>query len=250
MEPLTMLAIGSAIAGGVSSLYNTYSQKQENQIMREREDNAIGRRMRDLEANGLSATLAAGSPASSQAGTAARSEGSAFDYLSKALQLYQGKADISKTNADTALANMQATSEQFKQAFMQAQTQGEELRNSWINADMFSKLDLRDKQGQKIGEELKQIVQNTALLKAKTAYEQANTDFISTQNQNEKIRQDMLINDRSWNEYKNFSQVFNNFSSGNYLKTLFGGSLGLSARLQQFVDRKEWQNQKNKWFYP
>lgn len=251
MSVLAALGIGSAIAGLGASIYNTYSQKKENEIMREREDNAISRRMRDLEAAGLSPTLAAGSAASSQAGTAPHSDGSAFDFASKALSLMQGKADVSKTNADTALAQFQANSEKFKQAYMQAQTDGENLRNNWINADMFSKLNLRDKQGQKIGEEMKNIVQNTALLKAKTAYEQANTDFVRTQNDNALINRDMLMIDRQFRQSEIGSRIWNNYTSGNMLKTFLGsgGSLG-SMVTDALRSIKNGVDNSSNWYYP
>ena len=177
MFTLGAMALGAGISATgalVGSGLNAYFQNRENKTMREREDNAISRRVRDLEASGLSPTLAAGSPASATAGTAPNvGDGVArgADFMAKYLSLIQQKSDIAHTNSQVSLNQLMADSERYKQAFLQAQTQGENLRNNWINADMFSQLDLRDKQGQKIGQEIKEIIENTALLKAKTGLE-------------------------------------------------------------------------------
>lgn len=246
------LALGaSAVIGAGVSVYNNWQQKKENATMRAREDNAISRRIADLQANGLSATLAAGSPAASSAATAPRYESSAFDRMSQALSLYQGKADISHTNSQTALNEMMSTSEKFKQAFLQAQTEGENLRNNWINADMFSKLDLRDKEGQKIGEEMKRIIQDTALLKAQTAYEQANTDFIKTQNDNALINQDMLINNRQWNDYLNASKVWQQYTGNKAnLLSVLGGIAGASSMLEKQFPNLSFNKSYKNWYMP
>lgn len=248
------LAIGagvSALGGLITGYLNNRSQQKENEIMREREDNAISRRMADLSASGLSPTLAAGSPASSQAGTANNYDSlqGAFDFASKYLSLLQGKADISHTNADTALAQINATSEQYKQSFVQAQTNGENLRNSWINADMASKLNLRDLQGNKIGEELKEINANTALLQAKTAYEQANRDFIMTQNDNARIRGDIDILERSWYDSSKRADIFNKYNSGNPIKSLLGAVPSALEMFGNDMQRKFSDFSKN-WYYP
>ena len=166
MLTLGAMALGAGISATgalIGSGLNAYFQNRENKIMREREDNAISRRVRDLEASGLSPTLAAGSPASATAGTAPNvGDGVArgADFMAKYLSLIQQKSDIAHTNSQVSLNQLMADSERYKQAFMRAQTEGESLRNNWINALNASTLDLRDKQGQKIGKELEEISAN------------------------------------------------------------------------------------------
>ena len=229
MVTLGALALGagmSATGALIGSGLNAYFQNRENKIMREREDNAISRRVRDLEASGLSPTLAAGSPASATAGTAPNvgdgvSHGA--DFMTKYLSLVQQKSEIDHTNSQVSLNQLMADSELYKQAFMRAQTDGENLRNNWINALNVSTLDLRDKQGQKIGAEIKELVENTALLKAKTAYEQENLNFLKTQHDNERLRRDMNMVDLFWQDEKNRADVWNKYTSGNIAKSIAGG---------------------------
>ena len=229
MLTLGALALGAGISATgalIGSGLNAYFQNRENKIMREREDNAISRRIRDLEASGLSPTLAAGSPASSSLGTAPNvgdgvSRGA--DFMAKYLSLVQQKSDIAHTNSQIALNDLMAGSEKFKQAFLQAQTEGENLRNAWINADNFSRIDLRDKQGQKIGAEIKELTENTALLKAKTAYEQENLNFLKTQHDNQKLLRDMNMVDLFWRDEKNRADIWNKYTSGNIAKSIAGG---------------------------
>lgn len=244
------LALGaSAVIGAGVSAYNSYQQRKENQTMREREDNAISRRIADLQANGLSPTLSAGAPASSAGATAQRFEPSAFDRMSQALALYQGKADIAHTNSQTALNELMAGSEKFKQAFLQAQTEGENLRNNWINAEKFSEIDLRDKRGQKIGEEMKQIVENTALLKAKTAYEQENLKFLQTQHENAKINQDMLMIDRDWHNTSKTIDLVSKMPS-NPVSAITKGLSSLGPLMGKFSEYVTGEGYRNHWYIP
>lgn len=71
MDPFTMLAVGGAVTGGLSSLANfglglanyNYQKDLQNKMFR-REDTSIARRVHDLKASGLSPVLAAGQGAS------------------------------------------------------------------------------------------------------------------------------------------------------------------------------------------
>lgn len=108
MEPMTIATIGTIAASALASLYNTYSQKKENQITREREDNAISRRVADLEANGLSPTLSAGSAASAQNLQAPQTDKNAFGLGA----WYDGmmlKNQLEQTKYATAEAKANAT---------------------------------------------------------------------------------------------------------------------------------------------
>lgn len=73
---------------------NWQRQLAENNLTREREDTAYSRAARDMEAAGLSKTLAAGNPASSAAMTAAQAESPhhKFGYERATMQRYEQKA--------------------------------------------------------------------------------------------------------------------------------------------------------------
>lgn len=84
---------------------NYQRQKEENDLTRAREDTAYSRAAKDMEAAGLSKTLAAGSPASSASMTAsqAQSPENKFKYERATMQRYERKAfkaDALKVDAD------------------------------------------------------------------------------------------------------------------------------------------------------
>lgn len=84
---------------------NWQRQLAENNLTRQREDTAHARAARDMEAAGLSKTLAAGSPASSAAMTAAQAESpqNKFGYERATMQRYERKAfkaDAIRIDAD------------------------------------------------------------------------------------------------------------------------------------------------------
>lgn len=84
---------------------NWKRQLGENNLARQREDTAYSRAARDMEAAGLSKTLAAGSPASSAAMTASQAQApqNKFGYERATMQRYEQKAfkaDAIKVDAD------------------------------------------------------------------------------------------------------------------------------------------------------
>ncbi len=84
---------------------NWQRQLAENNLARQREDTAYSRAARDMEAAGLSKTLAAGSPASSAAMTASQAEAprNKFGYERATMQRYERKAfkaDAIRIDAD------------------------------------------------------------------------------------------------------------------------------------------------------
>lgn len=258
-------ALATAVGAGISAWNgqaNRDSQERVNDVTWSREDSSIARRVEDLKNAGLSPVLAAGSGASAQQVTAPQLDLSGLSEAIKnspmnLLSMQKGYADIDATKAGTELSKIQATSELFKQAFVNQQTQnlqsekaGIDLRNSWINADVSSQLGLRSAQVSKLNKELGQISANTALLQARTAYEQVNKDFLMTKMDNEKILRDMNIINRSWLPYTNMGNYFNSMSSGNMLKTLLGGIGASAGILEHQFPNLSFDKSSKSWYYP
>lgn len=126
MDPITIGLIASGVlaaGGGLLSFFgakkqsrtnqeianqNLQAQQTENEITREREDNAVQRAARDMELAGLSKTLAAGRPASSQALTAPQNQfqeqnfgQAAIQGISQGVQVAQQVANVQNTVAQT-----------------------------------------------------------------------------------------------------------------------------------------------------
>lgn len=108
----------NALSSGISSGLNYKAQKANLEWQKyaqrktwEREDNAVQRRIADLEAAGLSKVLAAGQGASS--GPVVKTDAPQFQYPDQAnniigaMNLMKMKADISKTDAERRYIDMQ-----------------------------------------------------------------------------------------------------------------------------------------------
>lgn len=178
--------------------------------MYEREDNAVQRRVSDLQKAGLSPVLAAGSAASASTygGASPVQNSSKAMALGNPVQQYldsiQTKADIARTNADKALTDKKAEAEEQNIAFLKSsaykaeqEAKGQELRNAWINQDMVSKLKLRGIEGQQKEQTIQNLIaehlaiqERTNLLKADTAYRQAEKDLLLTNIDLSKIQRD------------------------------------------------------------
>lgn len=98
---------------------NINFQKNENELARAREDNAVQRRVADLQKAGLSSTLSVGNPASAQAMTAPRAEmyyknpyGPLYEaqvaIAEKKLQLMTQSSQVEYVNSLTRLNNIDA----------------------------------------------------------------------------------------------------------------------------------------------
>lgn len=134
-------AVGNAVTSGLN--YNLQKQqfdyqKQLNQQMMQREDTAVQRRAADLEAAGLSKTLAAGGAASSQqlnAGSAPQIQPVDFSGMDQSAQqvmnLIKMRSDIAKTNAETTYINQQKAKSEVDQAYTEAQKAQFDYNYNW-----------------------------------------------------------------------------------------------------------------------
>lgn len=135
----TYLGVGAAsgiagmITGGINTGLQFANRKDQLDLQRQawsREDTAVQRRAADLQAAGLSKTLAAGSGASTMAPIRlepAQISKDITDAPMRALQASQGvlelmrqKADIAKTAADTRFTEIQAQKAQVETDFMKS----------------------------------------------------------------------------------------------------------------------------------
>lgn len=174
---------------------NIAFQQRENEITREREDNAVQRAALDMQKAGLSKTLAAGSPASSSALSAPQAQMTQLDYKHKKLlegvdlvnaftQLAQGLANVDKTKAETAGIN---TSNQYIAEKAEAEIGG--IRSSIALNEATQRLrsaeaDLKEKYG---GQQILTQINNVL---ADTDYKHAIT--ARTHEEREKIVQEVI----------------------------------------------------------
>lgn len=92
--------IASGAAGVFNSLFNRSAQERENRLIREREDTAVQRRAADLEAAGLSKTLAAGSAATTSVTSSPQMAGNGFMDAIAAVANIQGIKNAREENAN------------------------------------------------------------------------------------------------------------------------------------------------------
>lgn len=239
------LGIGGALAlsagiGAVSNFamqkYNEWKQDKENATAREREDNATQRRVQDLIKAGLSPTLAAGSAAEASGKNV--SQMSDLDIAQTALSMAKGSADISQTNAQKEL--------------IEEQTNGQRISNAWQDAMNATKISKDSAETDNLRAGLSQILQNTSLLKAKTAYEQENVNYLKTLHDSAKITRDLQNIRLNREDSLLNSQIWNNYTSGNWAKSLLGGFHSLTDELIDNARRSEknfWRNGVDRSWY-
>lgn len=231
MEPVSIgLGIGALTAGLIGNFANMAHNESLTKRTWERDDNAVSRRMLDLQNAGLSPTLAAGSAAN----TSQPVNNSNVDFTGKmaeVLGVLQQKADISKTNADTELTNFMQNTEQWKQKLMSSQVQNYmantlhlEKENRLLDKQYgifdlmnMSKINLHNAQAQN-------YLKNAELLGAQTIYKQNELDLLKTSIDNAKIMRDFnnfnlstsgirLMNDVYRDSKGIFGKLFGDFRS-------------------------------------
>lgn len=113
---IDLIGLGTGLIGGLTGIVNYQNQQEQQQydrhmqeLMMQREDTAVQRRAADLEAAGMSKTLAAGSSASagpvvrSQAPQAELKEMQTLQAQSQLLSMEKQKAETERIAVDTAL---------------------------------------------------------------------------------------------------------------------------------------------------
>lgn len=154
-----------------TTMDNIAYQRSQDSMQRAREDNAIQRRVADLEAAGLHPGLAAGSPAASEGaqapqsasapdvGSPAQRSASHLQHLASIGQLSQIMADITKTNAETAYIRSQTRRNDF----------GTDILDPLREQDLIQKFEHRGLQGE-------QLKAHTDMIRSQIPYYEALDD--------------------------------------------------------------------------
>lgn len=111
MDPITMALLGISGIGTLGNLifqaYNYSESERQNQLAMGREDTAVSRRVADLKTAGLSPTLAAGSAASTMPALKREAPQMDSNIIGAYIDAMKLKNDITKTNAEVSLIDMQ-----------------------------------------------------------------------------------------------------------------------------------------------
>lgn len=182
---------------------NIAFQERENQIIREREDNAVQRGAADMKAAGLSQTLAAGSPASTTATTAPHNDYQMqkIDKLGAILNLAKLKQDLKTSNALASKYNAEAEGQNlsngvFAEGFKNEQDVKKAQVGVYLADASYQKslTNLNNIKGETYGSylmaELDNLKTNTKLTNEEIAYKVAQKEHLS--NEDKKILQDVL----------------------------------------------------------
>lgn len=224
-----------------TQLWNMAYQKKLNETLMHREDTAVQRRAADLKAAGLSKTLAAGSAASSSAGSVTQpAQMSLLDRISAALSMKRQEADIKNVEADTA--NKLITGESITQ-----EIQNKKAQEAYIIAQTalagknVEYLGARTDQVNQLIEKSKIEVEHEML---KMGYTQAQIDeaksrknYVEAQTETQRQYSSLLVEKVTAQIYANDMAAMENIYTLNLGKKMPSGDSGLIG----LFDRGVWQ---------
>lgn len=188
--------------GAIGSIANTFLankqfkyQKELNERQMQREDNAVQRRAADLEAAGLSKTLAAGSAASTTPGTAGPAPQVDTSFVNDAYRLAsdlaQQRANIGNTEANEMLLRAKARAQEQQTGFDMAEEARKQEKHMY---DMYNQ-EWYKRRGMPHGFVPKDPMSN--FLVAKTFYDYENSIAGERDEMNERSRERNLMRDRA-----------------------------------------------------